>query len=260
MAVSPEICFSIVRVKGVDWSFSEVDDLNPLEIPLLGSILLSGKAGDPYIYPYPTQRTLLLETASEEILDEQCISNCKRLLLEHLSQGRPDVLSPSRIHEPPALGGAPYRLIPSQHSDEDRRVIHRHLEVAGPVALRGLSSLIKAHMAWNHGEFGEAACIFLWISLDAAHSLILQKLRETGVANPNSNDAAKYFEKISGYNMEWEKFFEDDYENRIRALHPDNRFGAEARPQFFADDFYELNDMLVPLFRFLLSDSSVETR
>ena len=133
------------------------------------------------------------------------------------------------------------------------------IALASPIVLRGVSSLVKAHMAWNHDEFREAACIFLWISLDAAHSLILHKLRESGVENPSSGDAAKYFDKISGYHTEWEKFFEDDYENCIRAIHPDNRFGAEARPQFLADDFYELNDMLIPLFHYLVSDSSAKT-
>lgn len=258
LVVSPEICFSIVRVKGEDWSFSEVDNLTPSEIPLLGSILLSGEAGDPYIYPYPTQQTFLLETATEEDFDGQRISKCKEFLLEHLKQNQLESWHADLAHRPPAIGGAPYQLIPSQHSDRERYANHHRLEVAGPVLLRGVSALIKAHMAWKHGEFGEAACIFLWISLDAAHSLILQKLRESGVANPSSKDAAKYFEKISGYNTEWEKFFEDDYENRIRAIHPENRFGAEARPQFLADDFLELNDMLIPLFHFLVSDPAVD--
>lgn len=255
MAIEPEICFSIVRVKGEDWSFSEVDSLTPLEIPLLGSILLSGDAGDRYIYPYPSPRELLLETVSEEDLDSRCLFECRDLLLEHLGQNKLIARSIDRIHDPPALGGAQYELVPSQHSDKQRNEIYRHLESSGPIALRGVSSLIKAHMAWNHDEFREAACIFLWICLDAAHSLILNRLRESGVANPSSSDAAKYFDKISGYNTEWEQFFEDDYENRIRAIHPENRFGAEARPQFLADDFYELNDMLIPLFNFLVSDS-----
>jgi hypothetical protein len=46
--MSPDICFSIVRIKKEDWGFSEVDMLSPLEIPLLGAILLAGPG-----YPYP---------------------------------------------------------------------------------------------------------------------------------------------------------------------------------------------------------------
>jgi hypothetical protein len=88
--------------------------------------------------------------------------------------------------------------------------------------------------------------------LPIAHSLVLRILRASGIANPTSADAARYFENLSGVGSHWEKFFEDDYENRIRAIHPDNRFGAESIPQFLADDFLELNDELIPLFRYLI--------
>jgi hypothetical protein len=50
------------------------------------------------------------------------------------------------------------------------------------------------------------------------------------------------------------RFFEDDYENRIRAIHPNNRFGAEAIPEFLADDFLELNEVLIPLFHYIASE------
>jgi len=48
LIVNPDICFSIVRIPKEDWSFSEVEILNRLEIPLFGSILLAGEAGTPY--------------------------------------------------------------------------------------------------------------------------------------------------------------------------------------------------------------------
>jgi hypothetical protein len=258
LVIAPEACFSIVRLRGEDWSFSEVDSLTPLEIPLLGSILLSVSIGERYIYPYPTDHVLLLETPNNENINDKCISECRDFLLDHVREYEPKRRPAEMIHRPPALGGISYALIPSQDSDKERRANLCHLESAGPILLRGVSSLIKAHMAWEHGELGEAACIFLWICLDAAHSLILQKLRESGVANPNSSDAARYFEEIFGHTTPWEKFFEEDYENRIRAIHPDNRFGPEARPQFLADDFYELNDMLIPFFQFLVSAHATE--
>lgn len=253
LVIALEICLSIVRVKGEDWSFSEVDSLTPPEIPLLGSILLSGEGGDPYIYPYPSGHVLLLQTASDEPLTDECISECRDFLMDSLKENRSARSPAELVHMPPALGGVPYNLITSGHSDSERHANLQRLETASPLLLRGVALLLKAHMAWQHPELAEAGCLFLWISLDAAHSLILQKLREDGMANPTSADAAKWFEGRSGYNVGWEKFFEDDYENRIRAIHPDNRFGAEARPQFLADDFLDLNHMLVPLFQHFLS-------
>ena len=67
IVTSPEICFSVVRVR-MTWGFSEVDDLDPIEIPLLGSIILSGEGGDPAIYPYPAYQRVLLESDTDEEL------------------------------------------------------------------------------------------------------------------------------------------------------------------------------------------------
>jgi len=86
------------------------------------------------------------------------------------------------------------------------------------------------------------------------HSLVLKRLRDKGIANPTSKDAAQYFEQISGYETDWERFFEYDYDNRIRAIHPDNRFGAEAIPQFDAEDFIDLSGTLTEFFRFFVSE------
>src|SRR6266481_1034467 len=251
MIISPEICFSIVRIPKEDWSFSEVDILSKLEIPLFGSILLAGEAGTPYLYPYPTSNSVILETESLEDIEDRHMLECKSFLLENIQKDTSGYATNS-FHRPPSLGGIKYALIPSSCAVSDRLMVLHSLETANPVILRGVSCLLKGRMAFQHAEFGEAACIYLWIALDAAHSLVLQRLRKSGMANPTSKDAAKYFEEISGYKTEWDKFFEDDYENRIRAIHPHSRLGAEAIPQFLADDFLELNDMLVPFFDFFV--------
>jgi hypothetical protein len=256
LIVSPEICFSIVRVGkgGRHWGFSEVEILTVPELPLIGCILLAGEAGTPHLYPYPTSYSVLLKTESLEDIQDRHIPDCKSSLLEEILKKNNVKGATSSFHKPPSLGGMKYNLIPNSGADSDRLMVLRRLKTANPIILRGVSCLLKGQMAFQHSEFGEAGCIFLWIALDAAHSLVLQKLRESGIVNPTSADAATYFEEISGYKTEWEKFFEDDYKNRIRALHPDNRFGAEAIPQFLADDFLELNAVLIQFFYFIVSE------
>lgn len=208
LIISPEICFSIVRVPREDWSFSEVDILTALEIPLYSSILLAGEAGTPYLYPYPTDHSVLLETESLENIEERHVLECKSFLLEKVQEIIRDHPT-SSFHKPPVLGGMKYDLTPSSGANGDRLMVLRRLETADPIILRGVSCLLKGRMAFKHPEFAEAACIFLWIALDAAHSLVLQKLRKAGIVNPTSKDAAKYFEEISGHKTEWDKFFED---------------------------------------------------
>ena len=247
LIATPEICFSIIRIKEEDWGFSEVDSLTPQEIPLLGSLLLP-RVGSPY-----PVHGVTLEANHHKYIGPECIQECRTHLLLDLEEQKEHEWPSAVIHRPPILGGNAYDL--ADYSDRIPRIREclLHLESAGPIVKRGVASLLKAQMAWRHGEFADAACIFLWIALDAAHSLTLQKLREGGINNPTSKDASDYFNKIIGFETPWEKFFEEDYENRIRAIHPDNRFCAESRPQFLADDFLELNDLLIPYFMFLVS-------
>jgi hypothetical protein len=253
LIISPEVCFSIARIRGKDWSFSEADSLTRLELPLYGSVLLSGKAETPYCYPYPTSVRVELEAEPDEEIGPN-VPECRSYLLEEYRRCELDIYSGSRGHKPPVLGGEAYSLVAEADENEQLQMLNRLME-SDEVLLRGVSCILKAGMAFQYREFGEAACIYLWIALDAAHSIVLQRLRKSGVANPTSADAARYFERVSGYGTDWEKFFEDDYENRIRAIHPDNRFGAEAIPQFLIDDFLELKSMLIPLFQFLIDDT-----
>ena len=247
LIVSDDLCFSIVRILEEDWGFSEVDSLSPLDIPLFRSLLLS-RAG----YPYPFGG-VELESQKRESLNADCIAECRQHLLAHIEEHKSQALPAAKVHTLPLYGGLPYETYDFGEIREKVLDSMARLQSANAVLLRGVGTLLKAQMAWTHGEFGDAACIYLWIALDAAHSLTLHKLRESGVQNPTSKDASTYLNSVIGFETPWEKFFEEDYENRIRAIHPDSRFGAEVRPQFLADDFYELRDLLVPYFGYLVT-------
>jgi hypothetical protein len=248
LVVEKDLCYTVVRIVTEDWGFSEVDDLSPLEIPFLASLLLA-RAGLPYPYG-----GVVLKAGGPEPLTVMLLQECREHLLKQIEEWKAhwDSGSPwgwaAIIHTPPILGGHAYDQSAAIDVTDTVQELWAKLSSAGPVMLRGLGSLLKAQMAWKHGEFTDAACMYLWIALDAAHSLTLQKLRESGVNNPTSQDASNHFNAIAGYETPWEKFFEDDYENRIRFIHPDNRFGAEVRPQLLADDYLELNDVLILYF------------
>src|ERR1700722_364434 len=251
LVVDPEICFCVVGITKKESGFSEVDGLNPSEIPLLGCITLAGQNDTSAIRPYPSYQTMLLKSEIDQDLNDGFILEYKARLLHNVKHEY--VSWPAGlVHKLPVFGGLAYAFTPSRHLDPQRLDILRRLESANPVLLRGVSTLIKAGLIWNHGEFREAACIYLWIALDAAFSLTLGKLREAGFANPTSQDAANYVARIYGYEASWEKFFERDYYNRISVIHPDNRYGAEARPTLCTDDFYDLNDKLIPLFQHIV--------
>ncbi|MBZ5527039.1 MAG: hypothetical protein LAN71_03930 [Acidobacteriia bacterium] len=256
LGIAPDICFSIVRLQD-EWEnagFSEVDALLPIEVPLFAALMLAVDDGKRYILPYPTHQSICLRAVSGHQLDAAAVDESRQWIRAYIKRHKLEGGLVDAIHRPPIGGGVEYDLIPSSDRDTHRNKILGLLQSADQVTLRGLSSLIKANMAWEHRELNEAACVFLWISLDAIHSLILQRLRKEGKVNPTSQDVSNYVAARYGVEFE-ESLFEYDYENRIRVLHPDNRFGAEARPQLEADDFYELRHLVIELFHFLITDT-----
>jgi hypothetical protein len=252
LIISPDICFSVTHLGRYSGWASEVDPLTPAEIPLFGSVVL-GEAGHPYLYPYPVDAMTFKLPSFAGSINEAIAMDCKSHLVEfiqreHQREYRDAVFA---IHKPPLLGGRPYDLVEKLNKTNFEKMFSK-LQKSDRVTQRGVNCLLKARMAFLHPEFGEAGCIYLWIALDAAHSLVLEGLRNKGIQNPSSKDAARYFDEWLGDETEWEKFFEDDYENRIRAIHPANRLEAESIPQFMADDFYDLNDLLIPFFHSLV--------
>jgi len=254
LVVTPDICFSMVSLPS-DWKyddFSEVDPLPPSEIPLLGALMLAVDEGEQYITPYPTHQAIDLRATPSHQLDAAAVDEGGRWMRAYVKRHKLEIDFRDLIHRPPVAGGVQYDLIESGHRNLHVSKILDLLQSADQVTLRGLSSLVKANMAWEHGEFREAACVSLWISLDAIHSLIRARLIREGKTNPTSQDASNYIASHYGINFE-DSIFEDDYENRIRVIHPDNKFGAEARPQLLADDFYELRHRVIELFHFLVT-------
>jgi len=100
--VNSDLSFSIVRIVEEDWGFSEVDSLSPLDIPLLGALLLSG-AG----YPYPFGG-VELEAEYRKPLDADCIAECRHHLLEHINAQHSHAPRAAVVHTPPINGGRPY--------------------------------------------------------------------------------------------------------------------------------------------------------
>ena len=130
-------------------------------------------------YPYP-MNSLTLETEAVRPITAVCISECRAHLVGMLRDHARDLRPSGLVHRPPVLGGVQYDSTDYEDCTDAVRECMNYLVAAGPVLLRGVASLIKAHIAWKHSEFWASACIHLWIALDAAFSLTLEKLRSAG--------------------------------------------------------------------------------
>ena len=127
------------------------------------------------------------------------------------------------------------------------------LDIEDAPIMRGLHSLLKSEMLSCHYQFLDASLSAVHLALDAAHELVLRKLRTSGVANPSSKDAMAFLEDRMSIPRTGSNFFQPYYEDRIRNFHTVNRFGAAPVPDFFHDDIIDLKVELCSIFFFLVT-------
>jgi hypothetical protein len=129
LIVDPEICFNIVRITKKESGFSEIDGLNPIEIPLLGCITLAGQNDASAIRPYPSYQGMFLKSEIDQDLNDGFILECKARLLHNVKH---DYVSwpAGLVHRLPVLGGLPYTFKSSRQWDPQRLDILRRLETA----------------------------------------------------------------------------------------------------------------------------------
>lgn len=198
-------------------------------------------------YPLPLEQDVFASTSERVAADPVLTKRLARNLSndDHWMRGNQSLLPSSVDH---------YHL--DQWSPEQTArasTIWQSFDLANPVLVRGMAVLLKSEMLSQHFQFCDASLAMVHIAMDAAHSMVLNELRNEGVANPSSLDAGRWVDQALGYQPTGDKFLQDWYEDRIRNFHPESRFGADAIPFFFADDIFDLTHILKEIFYFLIT-------
>jgi hypothetical protein len=253
--VNDRLCFSAVRFvrKSQVETYSEVDRLGSVEVKLLSAALLAAKSYYVTVKPYPAYSVTVSLPFGTRLSAHETRRKLGHMLLRHLEQemDAPYRFPSESLHAPPALGGKQYNIL--QELDLKRfHSILDHIALGNKVSVRGLGALLKANMLLQFGEFAEAAGMQLFVALEASFRLVLRELRKQGLKNPSNIDAGNFIHRAFGVATPAEGYFVEDYENRIRTLHPESRLGTWAHAPLWADDVLELNENLKNLFGFLI--------
>lgn len=210
------------------------------EIRFLSALLLSMRPDHGILQIYPGGAHI-----TDAISDSALYEKVKRLASEHVD----DRLTASI----PIFGGASYRLSDQKIDDKRYKSLVAKISIRDHLMLRGLSAILKADMLNVHREFAEEAQSVLFVAMEVAFQLTLRIIRESGVENPSALDAGQFLFSTFPNELPGRRFFEDYYEDRIKAFHPHSRFGTFAFPPMNADDFYGLRAGLISMFQFLIT-------
>jgi hypothetical protein len=241
--------FSPIKLPGEHY-ISEVEFLSAFEIRALAATLLARKFETGGMRIYPVYDNYRDENSSLDLTKKPVLA----ALLEGLSTSLRQERRWSIAHNPPCCGGRAYDF--NEHAEIDRRRFNRlfqMIDVEDHLLIRGLGALVKAGMLGCHMEFTEHACAALWIALDASLRICLREMRALGYVNPSAKDAAGFLDDAFETKYESQGYFSDFYEERIKTLHPENRFGTFPSAPLFADEYSTLNDSLQPVYEYLIT-------
>jgi hypothetical protein len=218
--------------------WSDVTFLAFEEIRFLSALLLSMRPDHGSLQFYPGGAHIIEAISDSAVLYE----NAKRLAREFAKETTV-----------PLCGGSPYRFSGQKIDDKRYRQLIAKISVRDHLMLRGLSAILKADMLYVHREFGEEAQSLLFVAMEVAFQLTLRLIRQSGVEKPSALDAGQFLFSTFPNELPGRRFFEDYYDDRIRAFHPQSRFGTFAFPPMNAGDYYGLRAGLISMFQFLIT-------
>lgn len=240
-----------------DLPYSEVDWMNPELVRLLGSLMFCEQfAEGRRCWFYPAMHAdLILTNETLDLTQSTTIAAIKEIVLT-----QPIFTSPSKPNLPNmGLMGNGYLFDPEDELDLEMREIYwENIQPSNFLVMRGIQALIKCDMLAIHHEFQEEAAILTFVALDASFELVKRLLKTTGISNPSSADAAKWFHQNFDGPMGFAQpsdpnFFADFYPQRIQTLHPGSRYGDSPFAAVSIDDRIHLRQALPGLFAFLLT-------
>lgn len=236
--------------------YTDFDDPRVEECRVYAALMLPLSYDDGLVLPFPA--TSFVETRKRFDLSESYgVDELGVMLRNELARGsfssRRALVPPL----PPCAGGPCYELRQDPAPLELQRRIYDAIDVSDQLTMRGLSAYVRSQMLIHATTFIPEGLYTLFVSLDATFSLVMRRLRAGGISEPNAYDAQAFIEQAFGDEPSGMRYFEEFYEDRIRALHPESRFGVFPYPPLSISEGYQLSKALREVWRFLILNSPV---
>jgi|GEM_PF-4237535 len=240
-----EVVFTVVKQSPHSWgeqNWLETAWVFPEEIRLLASVVLSLPEGLGTLPFAPYGYQLRLNIGNEEL------SN-----LEFIQRVKPQAIQYARkIYGEEVC----YQLRKANTSGEEfQRVLYNGIDVGDALLIRGLSCLLKSQhlMAVKCKAFCEDAFINVQIACEGALQIIRRLLRARSGEPASYDNAYEYIQQNFQMGSAFVTYLKEQYDKWIMVKHPESRWGVFWYPPLLADDFFEMYESLVSIYRHLIS-------
>ncbi|HKY22539.1 MAG TPA: hypothetical protein VJM31_15105 [Vicinamibacterales bacterium] len=258
LIVDPALTFIATRVVRLE-EYYELAWANPEEVALLSSITIGADPDWGKVHLFPVRWPVLVADEGQDLSEKRTLGRCGSFLKKRLTSlhGTQRALVPWE-ENPAFLAGRPYQINANiRIGRETQAGLLSLIDVNDHLMVRGLSHLLKtAMLKCMSRTFVDTACMELYVAMEATLEIILRKLRANGLRNPSNKDASDYLLQAVGASHRLDRYYEQYYEDRIKALHPNSRFGPASFTPLYVDDLYMLYDDLLGTIEFLITGSS----
>ena len=225
--------------------YSEFDDPRIEQIRLHGALMLSLDFDQGLALPAPTANCI--QVGQQPDLSDRAVlgpieSLVRRVLGEKAS---------SKAHSPPpppCAGGPSYDIRVGNSPVELQQKIWEAIDLRDYTLMRGISALLQGETMFR-SMFRTEALYSLFVSLDASFSLVIRQLKASGHSSPSAYDAQEFIEAAFSDPPSETRYFEEFYDDRIRALHPESRLGTFPYPPISVSEGYQLARALRAVWR-----------
>jgi hypothetical protein len=254
----PEAVITVARfskLPTLEDYYSEMEWAHPEEIRLFASLALAHDREEAAIILYPLPLSFLVDTTpSAPLHDPGLLNVVKTLMVEATRKERRRRRNAWYFRAttyPPFISRARYEDCGSAFVKERHEQLYSAIDPGDFLLVRGLSTWLRSAMLARHNLFLEEAITTLFISLEASYRLVLRRLKGSGHANPGAKEAAEFIGSVFN-EAPLERYFSEYYDSRVKAFHPENRFGIFPHAPLMVDDYYHLHESMRELYVYLV--------
>ena len=255
--IRDSICFSITRIRSGE-EYYELQWKYPEEIAFYRSLIIGIHPDYGKLFIFPVRWHFYMDDNRQDLSSTDFLANVAEKITTEIST---KIEKQKNLYKwdllPSKFIAASYQFRTVRVSREYQKFLFNQIDIDNDLLIRGLSHLIKCGMLRQFGRmFYDTASLELYISLEATLHIILERLRQNGKQNPTNKDASDYLLERFGESYRLDRYYEDFYDDRIRAVHPESRFGKAMFVPHYVDDLYILYNDLLRNYEFLITGKS----
>jgi hypothetical protein len=254
LVIGEDLSFMATRVRERE-DYYELAWAAPEEVALLASLTIGAHPHYGKVHLFPAWWPVYVVDEGQDLSDQAVLSQAESILRSKLGESRPPGNTYGWQEFPPLLISQSYNVNENVRISPSYQLhLFQSIDCEDLLMIRGLVHLQKtAMLKCLSRSFMDTACLEIYVALEASLEIILRTLRASGARNPSNKDASDYLLEAHGATYRLEKYYEDFYEDRIKAVHPNSRFGPAMFSPLYVDDLYMLYNDLLRTFEFLIT-------